>query len=117
MSREQVDASSESSAARTPVKHSRVPPRSVAAVRPVDKDPTVLGRLPIRFGGGRRSDLARSGPSDSGSRATTGRKAGERQAAGRGGDYSGDEALPSISPLRYKAGGAALKQQLELPPI
>ena len=121
MSREQADASSESSAAPTPVKRSRVPaPRSVTAVRHVDKDPTVLGRLPVRFDGGRQSDLAvRGGPSDSGTRARAGRKAGPRQAAGRGGDYNGDEALPSISPLRYKKvmAGATHKQQLELPTI
>ena len=46
-----------------------------------------------------------------------GEKPGSGKRLGGGGDYSGDEALPSISPLRYKAGGAALKQQLELPPI
>eukprot|EP01043_Picozoa_sp_COSAG02_P014662 COSAG02_NODE_608_length_19607_cov_201.543059_4_plen_427_part_00 len=94
---------------------SRTSTRSLVPVRPVDKDPSVLG-LPIRFCGSNRSGLAK----ESKTRGRRGRKighSGQQKVAVRGDDNGGDEALQNYSPLKYKVVGAAGKQQLELPPI
>jgi hypothetical protein len=94
---------------------SRTSTRSLVPVRPVDKDPSVLG-LPIRFCGSNQSGLAK----ESKTRGRRGRKighSGQQKVAVRGDDNGGDEALQNYSPLKYKVVGAAGKQQLELPPI
>jgi hypothetical protein len=92
-------------AALSPVRNSAPKSRPPVHVRPVHKDPTVLGP-PIRMGG----QHANTSSGKTRARRTRGN--------GRRGREDGVHALRQPpSPLKYKAVGAARNQRLELPPI